>query len=279
MHAARIGPCHPEQETAQRQFLAGFGQMADGGGDQAADGVVLVVREVGAEAFVEVGDGRQRIHHELAVGLRGDQRGTVLGFVVLVVDLAHDLFQHVLDGHQAGDAAVLVHHDRHVVARQAEFLQQQVQLLRFGNQYRRPQQLAHGAGTVVGHHPAQQVLGQQDAQDLVLVVAVDGEARMAGFHHLFHQVQEARLHRQRHHLRARHHHVAHGQVGHGDGAFHHLQGVAADQPVGLRVAQQLHQVVACAGFAGERRTEAVQPGAPLLRRFVGAVRRMGTVVF
>ena len=55
--------------------------------------------------------------------------------------------------------------------------------------------------------------------------------------------------------------------------------MSADQAVGLRIAQEGHQVFACAGFAGERRTEAVQPGAPFLRGFVGAIRRVGTVVF
>src|SRR5690606_16662286 len=54
MQAARVRPRDAEAEAAQGQLLAGLGQVADGRGDQAADGVVLVVVEVGAEALVEV---------------------------------------------------------------------------------------------------------------------------------------------------------------------------------------------------------------------------------
>ena len=72
--AARIGAGDTEHEASQRELLAGFGQVADGRRDQPADGVVLVVIEVGTEAFVEVGNRRQRVHHELAISLRGDQR-------------------------------------------------------------------------------------------------------------------------------------------------------------------------------------------------------------
>ncbi len=250
--------------------------MADGLGDQAADGVVVVVGEVGAETLVEILDRGQRIDHILAIGLCGDQRRFVLGVVVLVVDLADDLLQHVLDGDQPGDAAVLVHHDRHVVAREPELLEQHVELLRLGDQHRRAQQFAHRARTVVGDHAAQQVLGQQDAEDVVLVLAMHREARMAGFDHLLHQVEKARFGRQRHHLRARDHHVADGEFGHRQRAFHHAQGVGGDQPVVLGVAQHLDQVVAGVRVAGEDRTQPFQPAAAF---FVGFRSGATRVVF
>src|SRR5690348_7513292 len=84
MQPARIGARHAEAEAAERQLLAGFRQVPDRRGHEAADGVVLVVVEVGAEALVEIADRRQRIHHVLAVGLGRDQGGDVLGVVVLV---------------------------------------------------------------------------------------------------------------------------------------------------------------------------------------------------
>src|SRR5690606_32343125 len=132
-----------------------------GGNHQAADGVVLVVGEVGAELPVEIGDRRQRIHHVLAIGQGGDQAGAV-AVVVLVVYLADDLLEHVLDGDQAGDAAVFIDDDGHVVARQPELLEQDVQALGLGNQHRRPQQFADAGRAAVGYQAAQQVLGQQD---------------------------------------------------------------------------------------------------------------------
>jgi hypothetical protein len=54
-----------------------------------------------------------------------------------------DLLEHVLDRHQAGHAAVLVDHDRHVVAAGAELAQQHVEALRLGHEHRRAQHLAH----------------------------------------------------------------------------------------------------------------------------------------
>src|SRR5690242_14710933 len=39
VHAAAVGAADAEVEAAHRQFLAGLRQVADGGGDEAADGV------------------------------------------------------------------------------------------------------------------------------------------------------------------------------------------------------------------------------------------------
>src|SRR5579883_2396524 len=61
-HAPIVGAGDAEDEAIQRGLLAGFGQVADFGGDHAADGVVLLVRERAAELLVEVLDRRQRIY-------------------------------------------------------------------------------------------------------------------------------------------------------------------------------------------------------------------------
>jgi hypothetical protein len=97
--------------------------------------------------------------------------------VVFVLDVADDLLQHVLDGDQAGDAAVLVDHDRHVVARGAELAQQDVEALGFGNEDRRAQHVAQvelAPGEI-----AQQVLGEQDAEHVVLAFADRPESASA----------------------------------------------------------------------------------------------------
>src|SRR6476469_9563344 len=117
VQTARVGARDTKTEAAERELLARFRQVADGGGEQATDRVVLVIVEIGPETFVEIGDRRERIDVEMPVGLRRDQLRLVHGLVVLVVDVADDLLQHVLDRDQAGDAAVLVDDDRHVVAR------------------------------------------------------------------------------------------------------------------------------------------------------------------
>ena len=70
------------------------------------------------------------------VGL-GDDVVLALVEVVLVLDVADDLLQHVLDRDEAGHAAVLVDDDRDVVAVRAEIAQEDVQSLRFGHEHRR----------------------------------------------------------------------------------------------------------------------------------------------
>ena len=171
----------------------------------------------------------------------------------------------VLDRDQAGDAAVFVHDDGHVVAREPEFLEQHVQALGFRDQHGRAQQFAHAAGAAVTDHAAQQVLGQQDAEDLVAVLAVHREAGVAGLDHQVHQVKELRVDGQGHHLRTRHHDVADLLFGHRQGAFEHLQGVGLDQAVGLGLAKDLDQVLAGFGFAGKGLAQAFKPRAAFRR--------------
>jgi hypothetical protein len=80
--------------------------------------------------------GRVAAHAVGAVGQREDV-ALVLGDVELVLDLADDLLEHVLDGDQPGDAAELVDHDRQVVAVAAELAQQVVEALALGHEGRR----------------------------------------------------------------------------------------------------------------------------------------------
>ena len=43
-------------------------------------------------------------------------------YIMFIIDIANNLFQHVFNGDQAGNAAVLVDNDGHVVAAGAEIL-------------------------------------------------------------------------------------------------------------------------------------------------------------
>ncbi len=101
--------------------------------------------------------------------------------VVLVLDFADDLLQHVLDGHQAGHAAVFVDDHGHVVVVGAELTQQHVEALGLGDEGRRAQQVADVEG-LVGRlqHQWQQVLGEQNADHLVETFADHRVARVGG---------------------------------------------------------------------------------------------------
>ena len=50
--------------------------------------------------------------------------GGLLVLVVFVLDLAHDLLDQVLHGHEAGDAAVLVDDEGHLLHPLLEFLEE-----------------------------------------------------------------------------------------------------------------------------------------------------------
>ena len=90
------------------------GNMAQLAEHEAADGVeVGVLGQFQAELLVDLVDvdAAQRFAH--AVVQPADRLGHVL--VVFIDDLAHDLLQHVFHGHQAGDAAVFVQHQGHLM--------------------------------------------------------------------------------------------------------------------------------------------------------------------
>src|SRR5512139_66817 len=113
-HAAPVGAHDAELESVQLDRLATAWQPAEMLRDQPGDGVDGLVGKRGVEEFVELADARAPAHQELAVALAADV--LLVLDVVFVVDLADDLLDHVLDGDQAGNAAVFVHRDRHVVA-------------------------------------------------------------------------------------------------------------------------------------------------------------------
>ena len=111
---------------------------------------------------------------------RGDQLRAV-GDVVLVLDLADDLLDQILDGDEPVDAAELVDDERQMLARQAH-LQQQVEHPHGG---RHEQHLAQdrlqieGPGSRRAADAAQQILDVDEADDVVEGFAIDRQARMA----------------------------------------------------------------------------------------------------
>ena len=68
---------------------------------------------------------------------------------------------------------------------------------------------------------AQQVLGEQDADDLLAVLVHHREARMAALDHGLEQHVGVVVAIEHRHLRARHHDVAHLDVGDPEHAFEH----------------------------------------------------------
>ncbi len=139
-----------------------------------------------------------------------------------------------------------------------EFLEQDVQPLRFGNHYGRAQQgadiLGHGARKAL-----EQILGEQDTDDFIVVLAMHGETRMTRLGDATQDFIKRGIDRQGHHLGARNHRIGDVRVGYFDGAFDHRQSVVGEQAVDLGAAQFFEQLVDVAGFARDELADAFQP--------------------
>ena len=147
---------------------------------EAADGVDLVV--LGGEPRVD----RLRELLELEPGIgfpqpvveQGQHAG--FGLVMLVLDVADDLLDHVLDRHQALGAAELVDDDGEVDALGAHPREQ----LDHAHRFRHEQRLAHqrrdravARGIDVGH---EHVLDVDHADHFIEALAIDRQAAVAG---------------------------------------------------------------------------------------------------
>ena len=117
------------------------------------------------------------------------------------------------------------------------------------------------AFAVVLDEEPQQVLGEQDAGDLVAVLADDGEPRVAGFDHDGQDLLDRVVAIDHDHLRARHHHVAHLDLGDLEHRLEHLEHVGVDQAAIPRVREHVGELFEIARFAGDRFGDAAEPAA------------------
>ncbi len=244
------------------------GQVAETLHDQAADGVELVVGKFGIEVFVEVLDRRQRADGVGAVAHVANV--LFLVGVMLVLDIADDLLEDVLDGDDTGCAAVLVDHDRHVIVGVAELLEQAVETFGLGNEHRRAQhiaQLERLALLGIALQQRQQILDQQNADDVIEVVVDDRIAGVRGFQDDRQAIFRALGHGYRGDLGARDHYLAHLLVADLEGAFDDGQRILVEVQPRAGFAQEGEQLFAGAGFieiAREGTDEFIQPGSTVL---------------
>ena len=144
-------------------------------------GLALFRRQDGADLLLELLDRRAAIGGQRAVRARDQLRAD--GDVVLVLDLADDLLDQILDGDEAVDAAELVDDEGEMLARQAH-LQQQVEDAHGGCH---EQDLAQIRLQIEGRMfdagaagpRRQQILDVDEADDVVEGLAIDRQARMA----------------------------------------------------------------------------------------------------
>src|SRR5690606_31853359 len=112
-----------------------------------------------------------------AVGAALQPPGDPVG---LVVEVADQLLEDVLEGDQPGGGAVLVDHDGEVLALVAHVEHQVLDRAGLGDEQRGPGEVAGGDGRGPAVGEEQQALDVEDAGDLVEVAAADEEAGPAG---------------------------------------------------------------------------------------------------
>jgi len=95
---------------------------------------------------------------------------------------------------------------------------------------------------------AQQILGQQDADDVVAVAVVYGKTRVCGFDHMRDEHFGRVVDVDDVHLRARNHDFADAHFGYLQHAFDHRQRVGVHQTVFVGAVQQFNQLLAVFGL-------------------------------
>src|SRR4051794_20438308 len=186
--APALHPLGPQAAAVVVDCLPLGGHVPEQEVDEPADGVVVALGELGVEQLVELVDGHAGIDPHVAAGKGLDRR---LLHVVLVDDLAHQLLDEILEGDQAGGAAVLVDHDGHVALLLLHLRQQLGHPLGLGHEVGRPGQLAdlHVAPLVPnGPH---EVLGVEQAVDVVDPLLVDRYSAEPRGHDDLHGVVDA----------------------------------------------------------------------------------------
>src|SRR5690606_38145508 len=152
---------------------------SDAGEAVEAGGHVPAQRLVGAFRPLEPG---QLLHLVAMEGAGDDPRASPGGDgeVVLVLDLAEDLLDDVLDGHDPGGPAVLVDDGGDAPAGPLQGEEEAGEPHRLGHELHRSGDRRHGHLCVPVAGDLEGVLDVGDAGDLVEVALVDGEPAVTG---------------------------------------------------------------------------------------------------
>jgi len=215
--------------------------VPQGLGHQAGHSVKLVSIQIHIEILVEVIDRGVGLDGELGLAALEDSVRVIK--VILVLDLTHDLLQHILNGHQPIGIAVLVHYYGHMVAVGAKLSEQHVETLalryKHGGTHNIPLIKTPGGIAAVG----QQVLGQQHADDLALVLIDYRETGVGGVDHHFQDLLQRIFTVDHHHLGTRNHDIPHSHFRYLQHPFHHGERFCIKKIMGLGIFQQGYQLL------------------------------------
>src|SRR5579871_2697167 len=177
--APPFGGKHGQRQVLILHLIAHAGHFIQLGVDEAAQGIVILVGEFGIEQFVKIVYADFGVHLVFIVAQTLVQH---LFFVVLILNVADDLFHQVFNGHQASDRAIFIDYNRHMNALVLKLVQQIIQLLGFGDKVGGAHEIAHPGLHVPQAQVAQQVFGVEDADDIIDGVLIDRNARLPALH-------------------------------------------------------------------------------------------------
>ncbi len=199
-----------EAEAALLDGFAGERDVSGDFGDQAADGGgVPILGEVEVEELFEA-VGFKGSEDDVAVVALADGLVAQLAFVA---EFADNFLDEILDRDQAGDAAVFVDDDGHAAIFALHLIEQFAGALGLRNEINVGLHQAAGdaaGGVGIGH--LEKVARRDDADDVVEIAAIDGNARERMLREQVGELLDRGIGRDGDDGRARGHDIAHGLI-------------------------------------------------------------------
>src|SRR5208283_3082847 len=205
VHAALGGFEHLEAQSVLVEDFTRPGNVSREFAHQPGDGGRLFFIRPHPEQFLQ----------QIDVGVAVEDVGRLvllydLCLFVLIADLADDLFDQIFDRDQATDTAVLINHDGHANIVALHLAQQFAPQLGFGNEVHIGfHQVANGLAVRLDIGNLQQVLGIDDAFDVIDIALVHRYARVGMFLHQIRQFVDRRADWNSDDLRPRRHNLPH----------------------------------------------------------------------
>jgi hypothetical protein len=223
--------------------------------DVARDRVEVLAVDLRTELLVEVVDRERPVdsNRRLVHMLDGLVRK-----IELVLDIADDLLEQILQRHDSRGRAVLVDDDGHVLARAAELGEQRPQVFRLRYDVRRAHEILERDGPVrLAVDRCDDVPHVDDAHDVVQRVAVDRIPGVRRLEHRRHRLLRHELERYADDVRARDHDVRDLLLGEVEDLVEHLAFVLLDLSVlGRDLEQHLQLCLRMRLSLGEGRVDA-----------------------
>src|SRR4029079_15699701 len=171
LDARAAGLEHAEADLVLRDLVTDLGRAAEMPEHEPRDRVEVLSFQTCPELLVEVVDRERPVDPDRRLAQPLDQ---LVREIELVLDVADDLLEQVLEGDDAGGGPVLVHDDGDVLTRPPEVREEGAEVLRLGNDVRSAQEVRErdGASATVVER-GDEVTDVEDPDDVVERLSVD----------------------------------------------------------------------------------------------------------